>query len=294
MMNPVVAAGRFLGARLRAYAELVKYKQTLLLTITGWAGYSSAACPLLHLRGDLVILGSLFLSIGGCTVINMILDRDIDAVMKRTRFRPLPSGMLSLREVIALAAALSGAGLIWSFSLSWLYGLVVLAGFVFNILVYTVLLKRYTPLSIIFGGIAGGMPILAGRVLGSGQIDLVGVLLAVSIVLWIPTHTITFSVRYEQDYADAGIPTFPSKYGHGLSRLVTALTTVLASVSMTWVISTLPLKPVCLIGTVSMGVLLATWAAVSVVRPSPQVNYGLFKAGSVYMLASMVLILVGM
>ena len=84
---------------------------------------------------------------------------------------------------------------------------------------YTVWLKRRTPYSIIIGGLAGGMPVLAGRVLATGQIDLVGVMLALGVLLWIPTHIMTFAMRHFDDYQAAHVPTFPAPYGFHATRV---------------------------------------------------------------------------
>src|SRR5690606_1664799 len=95
-------------------------------------------------------------------------------------------------------------------------------------------LKRITCWSIVWGGISGAMPILAGRVLATGHIDLIGILLAASILFWIPTHTLTFSIKYREDYSAAGVPTFPSTYGDAVAHAVIAISTILAAVSIGW------------------------------------------------------------
>ena len=84
------------------------------------------------------------------------------------------------------------------------------AGLFFDVVIYTLWLKRRTPWSIVWGGISGGMPILAGRVLAVGRIEWIGVVLALAVLFWIPTHILTFSMRYREDYANAGIPTIPA------------------------------------------------------------------------------------
>ena len=111
----------------------------------------------------------------------------------------------------------------WAVLLSPLYGLVVFAGLFFDVVVYTIWLKRRTPYSIIIGGLSGGMPVLAGRALAVGQIDAVGMLLALAVLFWIPTHIMTFSIRHKEDYASAGVPTFPSAYGVAATRTIIAL-----------------------------------------------------------------------
>jgi len=98
--------------------------------------------------------------------------------------------------------------------------------------IYTLWLKRRTAWSIVWGGISGAMPILAGRVLATGHIDLVGILLALAILFWIPTHTLTFSIKFREDYSNAGIPTFPSTYGETFTRATIAISSVLAALAM--------------------------------------------------------------
>ncbi|MBW1644132.1 MAG: protoheme IX farnesyltransferase, partial [Deltaproteobacteria bacterium] len=208
------------------YRPLIKSLQTGLLLVTGLTGYMSARCPVMTMYTFLGLIGSLFLAISGSTVLNMVLDRDIDARMARTANRPLPAGKISVKEALFLGLTLSLAGLIWSFSLSFLYGIVVFAGLFIDVVVYTIWLKRKTAWSIVWGGVSGGMPILAGRVLGLGELDIIGGLLSLSILLWIPTHILTFSMHYSDDYARAGIPTFASTYGHKNTRLIIGLSSL--------------------------------------------------------------------
>ena len=123
-----------------------------------------------------------------------------------------------------------GVGL--ALSIDLLYGLIVFAGLFFDVVVYTIWLKRRTCWSIVWGGISGGMPILAGRALGLGYVDGIGILLSLGILFWIPTHILTFSMRYFDDYQAAGVPTFPSTYGFGFTRLTIAVSSILAALAM--------------------------------------------------------------
>jgi len=183
----------------------------------------SARCPYTTRPTMLGLTGSLFLAISGSTVLNMWYDRDIDANMPRTSKRPLPTGKTSPREALIFGLAISALGVGWAFTMDTLFGLVVFAGLFFDVIVYTVWLKRRTAWSIVWGGISGGMPILAGRVLGVGQFDWIGVALSLAILFWIPTHILTFSMRYHNDYQTAGVPTFPSTYGFQTTRVIIAV-----------------------------------------------------------------------
>ncbi|MBN1890746.1 MAG: protoheme IX farnesyltransferase [Thermoflexales bacterium] len=282
-----------LSGKLRSYWTLIKSLQTGLLLITGLAGYMSARCPVIHWTTLLAVTGSLFLAISGSTILNMVYDRDIDGKMLRTCQRPLPSGQVSPREALRLGLALSVAGVGWAVLLLPLYGLVVFAGWFFDIVVYTVWLKRRTPYSIVIGGLSGGMPALAGRVLAVGQVDAVGILLTLAVLLWIPTHIMTFSIRHEEDYASAGVPTFPSVYGVAVTRTIIALSSLAAGVAMVAaaVLIGMDWGYLRLLAVLSLGLLGLAFG--SLARPSERMNFGLFKYASSYMLGAMLLVIVG-
>lgn len=272
------------------YIPLIKSLQTGLLLITGLAGYMSARCPVLNISTLLALTGSLLLSISGSTVLNMWYDRDIDAKMPRTCNRPLSTGETKPQEALLFGLILSIAGITWALSLDLLYGVVVFAGLFFDVVVYTIWLKRRTAWSIVWGGISGGMPILAGRILGTGQFDWIGVALAMGVLFWIPTHILTFSIRYFDDYQAANIPTFPSVYSFQTTRIIIALSSVFTAVAMglaaygvglTWGF-------LRLMAVLSAGLLVL--AIRSLTLPSDRITFGLFKYASLYMLSSMLLL----
>ncbi len=275
------------------YFPLIKSLQTGLLLITGLAGYMSARCPVHNIPVLLGLTGSLLFSISGSTALNMWYDRDIDAKMPRTSRRPLSTGETTPREALIFGLLLSLIGTGWAFLLDPLFGVVIFAGLFFDVVVYTIWLKRRTAWSIVWGGISGGMPVLAGRVLGIGRFDWIGIALALAVLFWIPTHILTFSMRYHQDYQAAGIPTFPSTYGNQTTRVIIASSSVLAALSMglagygvgmTW-------GYLRLLAVLSAGLLVL--AVSSMTKPSERITFGLFKYASVYMLSSMLLIFAG-
>lgn len=282
-----------LREHVRAYWTLIKSMQTGLLLITGLAGYMSARCPVTTWQTLLALTGSLFLAISGSTVLNMVYDRDIDAQMKRTANRPLPSGRVDPNEALLLGLSLAWLGVGWAFALAPLYGAVVLAGLLFDVGVYTIWLKRRTPWSIVWGGIAGGMPVLAGRCLGVGQIDAVGLLLALAVLLWIPTHILTFGLKYAADYRRAGVPVFPNTRGEGFTRAAIGLSTAGAVAVMLLATYLIGLSWGFWRATFALSVVLLGVTLASVLRCSPGLNFALFKMASLYMLGSMGLIMAG-
>jgi protoheme IX farnesyltransferase len=238
------------------------------------------------------LLGSMLLAIAGSTILNMVFDRDIDAKMDRTCNRPLPSGRIKVSEAAALGLSMGILGILWSFSIDVLYGVVILSGLLIDIVIYTIWLKRRSAWSIVWGGIAGGMPILAGRVLAVGSIDWVGITLALAVLFWIPTHIMTFNIRYKKDYAKAGVPTFPNVYSDQFANTLVVLSSVVAAIAMGFSAYGLGASWGSLRVIVVLSIGLFALAISSLMKPSFRVNFGLFKYASVYMLSSMVLVVV--
>ena len=280
-----------INRKIHQYWPLIKSLQTGLLLSTGLAGYMSARCPVFHIGTIAGLTFSLFLAIAGSTVLNMWWDRDIDAKMGRTKNRPLSTGEVSEKEAVRLGLFLSLTGVGMAVAIDVLYGLIVFAGLFFDVVVYTIWLKRKSCWSIVWGGVSGGMPILAGRALGMGSIDWIGIVLCLGILFWIPTHILTFSMRYFNDYKSACVPTFPSTYGFGPTRIIIALSSIIASLSMgiaAWGIG-MTIGYLRILIVLSMGLL--TLAGLSVFKPTERINFGLFKYASAYMLSSMLLMM---
>ncbi|NQU30310.1 MAG: protoheme IX farnesyltransferase [Anaerolineae bacterium] len=277
--------------KFRLYWPLIKYSQTSLLMITGLAGYMTARCPVTHLSTMLGLFLSLFLTISGSTILNMWYDRDIDAKMPRTSKRPLPAGLVTPQEVLRLGLIVSLIGTAIAVAMDPLYGLIIFGGLFIDVVLYTIWLKRKTAWSIIWGGISGGMPILAGRALGTGTIDWIGIALMFAILFWIPTHILTFSMRYREDYKLAGVPTFPSTYGDFFTRNTIAISSVLGAIVIALAAYGIGTSWgfLRLMGVLSGGLL--ALAIASVIKPSDTVNFGLFKYASLYMFSAMILLM---
>ncbi|MBN2392574.1 MAG: UbiA family prenyltransferase [Anaerolineae bacterium] len=279
--------------KLRAYWTLLKSAQTGLLLVTGLAGYISGHPHTATWLDILALLGSLFLAVGGSTVLNMVIDRDIDAQMQRTARRPLPSGMVGAEEGTLIGLGMAFLGVLWAMHIAFLFGVLIFAGLFFDVVIYTWWLKRRTPWSILWGGLAGGMPVLAGRALATGRVDVTGVLLALAVLLWIPTHILTFSIKYAGDYAHAGVPVFPNRYGTRVTRWIIAVSTCAAVVVMLWAVYRIGVAPALLWIARGLGGILVGFTLVSTIHNAPKLNYILFKLASLYMLGSMLLLIAG-
>ncbi len=284
---------RVMQMRLADYWSLIKFRQTALLLVTGFCSYVlTRGLPLDTIEAIWMATGLLF-SISGCTVLNMFLDRDVDAQMGRTIDRPLAAGRIRPFEALIFGGAMSIVGLAHCFRLDLRFGMVVAVGFAFDLLVYTAWLKRRTPLSIVFGGVSGGMPVLAGRVLALGRIDLVGVLLASSVLLWIPSHILTLALRYADDYRRAGVPVWPNVYGHRATRLAVAVANLLNALVLMACALLLQIYLPVLVSLFIMSLGMFVLALLQLVAPTDKRNWLLFKVASLYMLAASLLLTVG-
>ena len=279
--------------KIKAYLKLIKSLQTLLLLLTGITGFISSRCPYTSWELTILMMVSLFLAISGTTVFNMVYDKDIDGKMKRTQKRPLPSGEITNKEAIIFGVVLIVIGLGLAFYLSIIYGIIILAGLFIDFIIYTVWLKRISAWSILWGGISGGMPILAGRVLGIGEIDLTGILLAASILFWIPTHIMTFNLRHFEDYNNAKIPTFASKYGFKNTRLIISLSAILSSLAFILGAFILGIEWGFIRVLIILALIALGFAVNSIIKPSDKTNFRVFKVASLYMIAAMFIIALG-
>ncbi len=271
------------------YWPLIKSLQTFLLLTTAMAGFFSVHPAHAATRAILAMAGSMFLAISGSTVLNMWLDRDIDAIMQRTCNRPLAAHTILPFQALIFGLVLSTAGILWALLLSPVYGLIVSAGLFFDVFIYTLWLKRRTPWSIVLGGISGGIPVLAGRSLALGHLDWIGFLLLLAVLFWIPTHILTFSMKYYEDYHAAKVPTVASTYGFHVTRLIIAISSVLAVIAMGLAAYWVGLSAGALSLLVVLGTSLLILALTSVIRPSDRLNFGLFKYASLYMMGAMLI-----
>ncbi|HEV7594856.1 MAG TPA: heme o synthase [Gemmatimonadaceae bacterium] len=161
-----------------------------------------------------VVLTGGYLMAGGANAVNMYLDRDIDTQMARTRLRPIPSGRMGARAVLAFGVALATAAtfLLARFT-NVLAALLALGGFYFYVFVYTRWLKRTTPQNIVIGGAAGAFPPLVGWAAMTGTIDLTAVYLFLIIFYWTPPHFWALALLKQRDYGKAGVPMAPLVWG---------------------------------------------------------------------------------
>jgi protoheme IX farnesyltransferase len=155
-----------------------------------------------------------YLMAGGANAVNMYLDSDIDDVMVRTKLRPIPSGRMSPRAVIAFGVLIATAA---TYGLAQLVNVLTatlaLAGFYFYVFIYTRWLKRSSPHNIVIGGAAGAFPPLVGWAAVTGSLDLGAWYLFLIIFYWTPPHFWALALNKQRDYGNAGVPMAPLVWG---------------------------------------------------------------------------------
>jgi protoheme IX farnesyltransferase len=157
-----------------------------------------------------------YLMAGGANAVNMYLDSDIDDVMARTRLRPIPSGRMTKRAVMAFGILIATAAtyLLANF-VNVLTAALALAGFYFYVFIYTRWLKRSSPQNIVIGGAAGAFPPLVGWAAVTGRIDLASIFLFLIVFYWTPPHFWALALNKQRDYDNAGVPMAPLVWGIG-------------------------------------------------------------------------------
>lgn len=205
---------RALVAGLVDYYELSKPRIILLLLITTYAAMIMAArgMPPLGLTVWTLLGGAL--AAGSAGALNCVWDADIDAVMRRTQNRPIPRGAISVRNAVLYAIAIGALGFAILYALvnplaAWLS----LAGNLYYVVIYTMWLKRITPLNIVIGGAAGSVPPLVGWAAVTHHIGGPALGLFALIFLWTPPHFWSLALWAETDYAKAKIPMLPNVMG---------------------------------------------------------------------------------
>jgi protoheme IX farnesyltransferase len=198
-------------ARLKGYVALTKPRiiELLLITTVPTMVVAEKGLPSLWLILATVIGGTM--AAGGANAINMYVDRDIDAIMKRTRNRPLVTGLIAPRNALIFAIALETVAFIWLWAfVNLLSAALAVAACLFYVFIYTLWLKRTSKSNIVIGGAAGAAPVLIGWSAVTNSIGWVPVVLFAIIFYWTPPHFWALAIRYKDDYAAADVPMLPS------------------------------------------------------------------------------------
>jgi protoheme IX farnesyltransferase len=215
MVAPALPVSRSVPARVGAYVALTKPRiiELLLVTTVPVMVVAEQGLPSLWLVVATVLGGSL--SAGGANAVNMYVDRDIDALMERTRNRPLVTGEVSPRAALVFAVALELVAFAWLWAfVNLLSAVLALSACLFYVFVYTLWLKRTSTQNIVIGGAAGAVPVLIGWSSVTGTVSVSALVLFGVIFFWTPPHFWALAIKYKDDYAAADVPMLPTVRSH--------------------------------------------------------------------------------
>ncbi len=244
------------SVRMKGYVALTKPRiiELLLITTVPTMFVAARRLPSIGLIALTLVGGAL--AAGGANAMNMVYDRDIDAIMERTKDRPLVTGVVTPRAALVFAIGLEIASflLLWT-TVNLLSAALAISATAFYVFVYTMWLKRSSSQNIVIGGAAGAVPVLVGWSAVTGQLALAPVVMFGIIFLWTPPHFWALAVRYRDDYTNAKVPMLPSTTG-----IDTVVRNIIAYTAALWLLSA-ALAPVAHLGLVFFGITMVLGAA---------------------------------
>lgn len=216
------------------YLSIMKPRISLMLVFVSLVSLFAATGGRLILSLGLILSVSGLIASCGASAINAYVDRDIDQTMLRTRARPVASGRLRPIKVLAFGFILLVVGVVISaLMINLLTALMIALGAIIYLIVYTLWLKRRSWTSILFGGLSGCCPALAGWAAAKNTLSLEAGILALIVLAWIPPHNWTFGLMFKTDYEAAQIPTLPATVGEkNTLRVISASAIVLSAISL--------------------------------------------------------------
>jgi protoheme IX farnesyltransferase len=197
------------AGELRDYVALLKPRVMSLVVFTGFAGLLAAPGELHWLLAAVAVL-CIAVGAGASGAINMWYDRDIDALMERTRDRPIPNGRINPSDALAFGVVLAGGSVFFmGLAVNYVAAALLAVTILFYVFVYTMWLKRSTPQNIVIGGAAGAFPPMIGWAAVTGGVSIESVVLFLLIFIWTPPHFWALALYRCGDYAAAGVPMLP-------------------------------------------------------------------------------------
>ncbi|MDG6999125.1 MAG: heme o synthase [Nitrososphaerota archaeon] len=217
-------------SKLRDYYYVTKPNVISLLVFTGAASYVATAGRGINALSLVFVIASVWLGSAAANTVGSYFDRDIDAIMNRTKKRPIPTGRIPAKHAATYGLGLLAASLALAyFFLSSYSAIAMLAGFLDYTMVYSYLLKRRSWLNIILGGFSGVMPVLVGYYATTKPvIPLTAALfMGFLVFFWIPEHIWSLAIRFREDYSNAKIPMLPVVVSERRSVQIIAITTII-------------------------------------------------------------------
>ncbi|MCM2387446.1 heme o synthase [Streptomyces albipurpureus] len=260
--HPAEAAGVVFGqprlaARVGAFVALTKPRIIELLLLSTIPVMFAAQRGVPDVLLVVYVVAGGYFSAGGANALNMYIDRDIDAVMSRTAGRPIVTGMVSPREALVFGITLAVGSTVWlGLLVNTLSAALALMGLLFYVFVYTLGLKRRTAQNIVWGGLAGCVPVLVGWAAVTNSLSWSALVLFLVVFFWTPPHYWPLSMKVREDYRKAGVPMLPVTEGDlAVARQIVVYSWAMVAVSLLfW-----PVAPTTWLYPIAAALLGAVW-----------------------------------
>ena len=267
-----------------AYFEVTKPKIWILLAFTAFGGFVVASGKEMPWITGIVMLLAVILGSAGANTLTNYIDRDIDAVMNRTKLRPLPTHRISpASRALIFGLILSVISLLLAASLNLLSFIFLLLGIFDNVIIYSRIMKRRSPLNIIMGGFSGGMPVLIGYVAVTNEVTIFSLLLAAIVVIWTPTHIWSLALHSKEDYAKVNVPMLPVVVKEKTAVRIIAIASILMVVFSLVIPLYYSLGSTYFISAAILGVAMLVLNLWLFLKPTKEISWIVFKASSPYL-----------
>lgn len=222
----------------------------------------------------------------GANILNSYIDRDIDAMMERTKRRPLPQRNINPPEkALAWGLILTTISLVLSWTINPLSFAWIAGGLFDDVVIYSLWAKRKTPLNIVLGAISGGLPILFGWSAVTGDVSPTAMLMGILVLLWIPNHIWNLAIHYRDEYKRAGVPMLPVVYDVEKTVFWITVTVVLMLCASLVLWFAGGFGPLYLIVSLIVGFPVAVGHLHLLTKPTPRKAWLMFKLSSPYLFA---------
>ncbi len=264
---------------IKSYLSLIKPRQTALLTYVGICSMIAADSHVTLTMAVIVTL-SLILGVSGATALSNYVDKDIDAIMIRTKNRSLPSREVDpSSKAIQFGLVLIISSMIFSIRVNSLFFAFLVLGTINSVIIYNYLTKRRTPFNILVASPTGFMPILGGWV-AIRSISLAPIIMSILMSFWIPIHVWSIVYRWKNDYTKAKIPMLPLKIGG--RKLIAIFSLLLAVISLLTLPSIIRVQIITYLIIIPLNIILIFLSLWLIIKPTAKMAWILFKFTSPY------------
>lgn len=272
------------AASWRDYYEMCKPRVVMLMLLTSLVGMLLAVPGMVPV--DVLILGNLGIALVAASgaVVNHLIDRKIDIIMKRTHNRPVAQGRVEPRQAALFAIAIGVVGmLILMIGVNPLCAWLTLASFVGYAFIYTGYLKHATPQNIVIGGLSGAMPPLLGWSAVTGTIEPGALILVLIIFAWTPPHFWALAIHRKEEYAKSGVPMLPVTHGEYVTKVHILVYTIMLIAASVLPYFTGMSGPLYLLAALGLGGGFLLWATRLMLWQKPSTAMDTFKYSILYL-----------